>query len=336
MYKRLDEDARPMSCPLFSSPLASSPLPSSPASLEALANAVLEWGKIYGGEKGVRGGGISRQAGVGGSSECARAGEGSGRGGIVAVEAVAKGDHDVDEDKDVEGDDDKISTNNRGIQDDDHDDNRRGNGLPDGPLKTVNSDDATTTGNGGTYRSSRDDMSPEPKVASANKTESREVKTSPDGAAPSAAVAEKSSTLPISSSSSSAPLAPSSGSWSTDRFALEMQAPWAKRVLDGEKTVETRAYPLPAGLVGRWIELIESRAGRDGVSALGDVVEAGAPGLAAVGKVGCVCVMCHTARCTWARICMFFVCWVHDLSMNLTAHGYCSVLFCSLVVYELR
>ncbi|CAN0463156.1 unnamed protein product, partial [Hapterophycus canaliculatus] len=64
-----------------------------------------------------------------------------------------------------------------------------------------------------------------------------------------------------------------------------MQAPWARRLLDGDKTVETRAYPLPADLVGRPIEIMESRQGRDGVSSVGDTVEAFSEGLSVVGRV---------------------------------------------------
>eukprot|EP00624_Nannochloropsis_granulata_P000073 evm.model.NODE_10224_length_23612_cov_24.412333.2 len=44
-------------------------------------------------------------------------------------------------------------------------------------------------------------------------------------------------------------------------YALEVQVPWSRRLLDGSKTVETRGYDLPSFLWGRPILLIESPAG---------------------------------------------------------------------------
>lgn len=73
--------------------------------------------------------------------------------------------------------------------------------------------------------------------------------------------------------------------WETGRFALEMQAPWSRHLLEGSKTIETRSYPLPAGLVGRPIEIIESQPGQAGMSSVGDSVEPGALGLSVVGCV---------------------------------------------------
>jgi len=40
---------------------------------------------------------------------------------------------------------------------------------------------------------------------------------------------------------------------------LEMQHPWAKMLLNGTKTIETRSYPLPADLLGKTIYILESR-----------------------------------------------------------------------------
>lgn len=73
--------------------------------------------------------------------------------------------------------------------------------------------------------------------------------------------------------------------WETGRFALEVQSPWSKRLISGEKTIETRSYPLPAGLLGRPIEVMESQPGSDGVSTLGDTVEAFTAGLSVLGRV---------------------------------------------------
>lgn len=73
--------------------------------------------------------------------------------------------------------------------------------------------------------------------------------------------------------------------WETGRFALEVQSPWSKRLISGEKTIETRTYPLPAGLLGRPIEVMESQPGSDGVSTLGDQIEAFSMGLSILGRV---------------------------------------------------
>lgn len=78
---------------------------------------------------------------------------------------------------------------------------------------------------------------------------------------------------------------PPSPAWETGRFALEVQSPWSKRLISGEKTIETRSYPLPAGLLGRPIEVMESQPGSEGVSTLGDTIEAFTTGLSVVGRV---------------------------------------------------
>lgn len=46
--------------------------------------------------------------------------------------------------------------------------------------------------------------------------------------------------------------------WGELRIALDTQAPWARALLDGTKTVETRAYALPAVHVGRPLALLET------------------------------------------------------------------------------
>lgn len=61
--------------------------------------------------------------------------------------------------------------------------------------------------------------------------------------------------------------------WKDGVFGLEMQDPWAMYILTGEKKIETRAYSLPAALIGRKIIILQSRRGKAGVSALGDTVD---------------------------------------------------------------
>lgn len=60
--------------------------------------------------------------------------------------------------------------------------------------------------------------------------------------------------------------------WNSRDFALEMQQPWAKYLLEGRKTIETRAYDLPSALLGRKILILESKPGEDGMSMLGDKI----------------------------------------------------------------
>jgi len=58
------------------------------------------------------------------------------------------------------------------------------------------------------------------------------------------------------------------GGWNSKRIGLEMQAPWSEEILKGCKTIETRQYDLPEGLVGRRVEIMEVAKGKDGVSCL--------------------------------------------------------------------
>lgn len=39
---------------------------------------------------------------------------------------------------------------------------------------------------------------------------------------------------------------------------INIQWPWSRLLLDGKKTIETRAYPLPVRLRGKWIAIIET------------------------------------------------------------------------------
>lgn len=88
--------------------------------------------------------------------------------------------------------------------------------------------------------------------------------------------------------------------WGTGRFALEVQSPWSQRLLDGSKTIETRSYALPPELLGRPVQVLESRPGRDGVSAIGDTVDPGAPGLSIVGEVVFRSSEAYETREAWA------------------------------------
>ena len=58
------------------------------------------------------------------------------------------------------------------------------------------------------------------------------------------------------------------------KFGLEMQDPWARALLSGEKKIETRAYDLPPALIGKQILILESKSGKAGVSSLGNVISA--------------------------------------------------------------
>lgn len=61
--------------------------------------------------------------------------------------------------------------------------------------------------------------------------------------------------------------------WKTHAFGLEMQDPWARHVLSGAKSIETRSYDLPPALIGKKIAILQSRQGRDGVSAVNDTLD---------------------------------------------------------------
>ena len=61
------------------------------------------------------------------------------------------------------------------------------------------------------------------------------------------------------------------------KFGLEMQTPFAQYLLDGRKTIETRAYALPPSLLSTLdhdvkIDILQSEKGQDGVSAIPNIV----------------------------------------------------------------
>jgi len=60
---------------------------------------------------------------------------------------------------------------------------------------------------------------------------------------------------------------------SRQRFALEMQEPWANYLLTRRKTIETRAYNLPLVLLGRSIDVLQTPQGAAKVSSLGNEIE---------------------------------------------------------------
>lgn len=60
--------------------------------------------------------------------------------------------------------------------------------------------------------------------------------------------------------------------WTEYDFGLEMQCPWARSLLDGHKTIETRAYNLPPALLGKKIAILETPQGQAGVSDMGDSI----------------------------------------------------------------
>jgi hypothetical protein len=59
--------------------------------------------------------------------------------------------------------------------------------------------------------------------------------------------------------------------WGDRDFGLEMQSPWAGLLLEGKKTIETRAYDLPPALLGRRIKILQSKPGGT-ASSLGNTV----------------------------------------------------------------
>lgn len=61
--------------------------------------------------------------------------------------------------------------------------------------------------------------------------------------------------------------------WKVHAFGLEMQDPWARHVLTGAKSIETRSYDLPPALIGKKIAILQSRQGRAGISAVSDTLD---------------------------------------------------------------
>jgi hypothetical protein len=68
-------------------------------------------------------------------------------------------------------------------------------------------------------------------------------------------------------------------------FALEVQAPFSREILNGRKTIETRAYALPEYLLQQPILLLETVTGSVGVSSLADVMQLPAEGIQVLGFV---------------------------------------------------
>lgn len=275
-----------MPCPLFSESADTlSPLPNTPDALGSLACAVLEWGKIFSGEDGIRGGGIASLAAASGVADAAtaevgtqetaavaEAGDGSVAGcasdnaassavaGVAASAAdKASGQH---------GDPSCDSIANGGVK-----------GVDRGEERTEKRPGDCATAEDGSRNNNDRDID----------INTHQTETGGDVVAPVAADGHDK----VASAVAETP-------WESGRFALEMQAPWARRLLDGDKTVETRSYPLPAGLVGRSIEVMESKPGEDGVSSLGDTVEALCSGLSVVGRVTFSSSEAYSSRDAWA------------------------------------
>ena len=299
VYDRLPDGARPMPCPLFSESAETlSPLPSTPDALGSLARAVLEWGKAFSGGYGIRGGGIFSLAavvsaaataattGVGeqdtpteaetGYGSVVAAGGGLGRAASSAVTGVVTSLADED------------------------------TGVCNGAVSAGPSGEPVASGGvEGVGKSGRVGMS-----NTEERAEQRRGDCAPgeDGSRNSDGVNIGSNghhigddVVPVSGGGhDKVALTVTKTPWGMGRFALEMQAPWARRLLDGDKTVETRSYPLPAELVGRSIELMESKPGQDGVSSLGDTVEALCPGLSVVGRVTFSSSEAYSSRDAWA------------------------------------
>ena len=71
--------------------------------------------------------------------------------------------------------------------------------------------------------------------------------------------------------------------WSMNQFGLELQSPWAEAILDGTKSIETRLYPLPTGLVGKRIMIIKTPSGIAGKSDMGNRVVFGSSSAKLIG-----------------------------------------------------
>lgn len=274
MFKRLQEDARPMPCPLFSEAVAPSPLPCTPSALGHLAHAVLEWGKTFSGENGggVRGGGLvppysqaegTRGGGAGGdkdkSPDTAVMSTATENKSAVCVSVGVNDGVGFSVENEVGG---EVSVGAGVSGDGDHGGSASGNDVGEGKDDVR---DGNTTGR----------RPSEVRATAASKSSSNSSSCSDGG----------DDNRPALPSSSNPSVTSKPTPWKTGRFALEMQAPWAKCLLNGKKTIETRAYALPEGLLNRPIEVMESEPGEDGVSSLGDTVDALYPGLSVLGRV---------------------------------------------------
>ena len=71
--------------------------------------------------------------------------------------------------------------------------------------------------------------------------------------------------------------------WTLSKFGLELQEPWAGLLVDGKKTIETRAYALPEALLGKKVQILQSRKGCVGKSGLGNEVDIDGTSVAIIG-----------------------------------------------------
>ncbi len=72
--------------------------------------------------------------------------------------------------------------------------------------------------------------------------------------------------------------------FSVQQYFLEIQPPYGTLILNQQKSIETRRYPLPEALVDKEITLIEQNSpGIDGVSSLKDIITAHQSDVNAVG-----------------------------------------------------
>lgn len=275
-----------MPCPLFSESADTvSPLPNTPDALGSLACAVLEWGKIFSGEEGIRGGGIASLAAASGVADAAAAEVGTQETAAVAEAgdgSVAGCAGDNAASSTVAGVVASAADNASGQHGDPSCDS-----IAKGEVKGVDNGEERIEKRPGDCATAED--------GSRNNndrgigTNTHHTETGGDVVTPVASDGHDK----VASAVAETP-------WESGRFALEMQAPWARRLLDGDKTVETRSYPLPAGLVGRSIEVMESKPGEDGVSSLGDTVEALCSELSVVGRVTFSSSEAYSSRDAWA------------------------------------
>jgi SAM-dependent methyltransferase len=88
--------------------------------------------------------------------------------------------------------------------------------------------------------------------------------------------------------------------WSPARtYALEVQAPYSTYILQGRKTIETRAYPLPPCLLNQRVLLLEPVAAQAGVSSLPSSIPAGSALCRIVGSVTFTACALYTNRAQW-------------------------------------
>jgi SAM-dependent methyltransferase len=74
--------------------------------------------------------------------------------------------------------------------------------------------------------------------------------------------------------------------WDPDAvYALEVQAPFSTYILEGKKTIETRAYPLPAALLNKRVLLLEPAEGIAAASSLPAQIAAGSAKCKVIGSV---------------------------------------------------